>query len=183
MNETTDKKTEGSATGQGCNCDWALAFLLLRGWLGLRALLSGLEKYGAYKSIQQPLLDPTTGQPDASGAMIDVKVKFYALANYSGVPAGLKSKFANEALLPNFALNIFDHILGPVFILTGIMLLVGLGTRASLMVQGLLYIALTAGLVLINQPDGIAYLGIHLGLVAMALMLVKYNKLALLKKW
>ena len=183
MNESTDKKAECSATGQGCNCDWSAAFLLLRLWLGLRALLAGIEKYGAYKSVQQPLLDPTTGQPDASGAMVDVKVKYYALGNYSGVPTGLKGKFANEALLPNFALNIFDHILGPAFILAGIMLLVGLGTRASLMLQGLLYIALTVGLILINQPDGIAYLGIHLALVAMAFMLVKHNKLALLKKW
>jgi thiosulfate dehydrogenase [quinone] large subunit len=49
--------------------------------------------------------------------------------------------------------------------------------------QGLIYIALSVGLILINQPDGTAYLGIHLGLVAMALMLAKYNKLALLKKW
>jgi len=183
MNETTEKKPDGSAAGQCCNCDWTLAFLLLRGWLGLRALLAGIEKFGAYKSVQQPLLDPTTGQPDASGAMIDAKVKFYALANYSGVPASLKSKFANEALLPNFALNIFDHILGPAFILAGVMLLLGLGTRASLMLQGVLYIALTAGLILINQPDGISYLGVHLALVAMALMLVKYNKLALLNKW
>jgi thiosulfate dehydrogenase [quinone] large subunit len=36
---------------------------------------------------------------------------------------------------------------------------------------------------LINQPDGIAYLGIHVALIAFALMLAKYNKLALLKKW
>jgi len=181
MNETTDKKTDGQK--QCCNCDYSLAFLLLRLWLGLRALLAGLEKYGAYKTVQQPLLDPTTGQPDASGALIDVKLKFYSMANYSGVPLSLKNKFANEALLPKFALNTFDHILGPAFILAGVMLLVGLGTRTSLMLQGLLYIMLSVGLVLINQPDGIAYLGIHVALVAMALMLAKHNKLTLLKKW
>jgi thiosulfate dehydrogenase [quinone] large subunit len=183
MNEKTENKPAGATEVAGCNCDFSLAFLLLRGWLGIRALLAGIEKYGAYKSVQKPLIDSTTGQPDASGAMIDVKVKFYALANYSGVPAGLKSKFENEALLPPFALNLFDHILGPAFILAGVLLLIGLGTRLSLMVQGLLYIALSVGLILINQPDGIAYLGIHVALVAMALMLAKHNKLALLKKW
>ena len=180
MNDTT--KQNDSCASQ-CNCDYSLAFLLLRGWLGLRALLAGVEKFGAYKSIQKPLIDPATGQPDSSGALIDVKVKFYALANYSGVPAGLKSKFANEALLPGFALNLFDKLLGPALIIAGIMMLLGLGTRASLFVQGIIYISLSVGLILINQPDGIAYLGIHVALVAMALMLAKHNKLALLKKW
>ena len=182
MNESTEKKSDGSAAGQGCNCDYSLAFLLLRGWLGLRALLAGVEKFGAYKTVQQAVIDPTTGQPDPN-MVTDAKLKFYALANYAGVPAGLKGKFANEALLPGFALGLFDKVLGPALILTGIMLLVGLGTRTSLFVQGLIYIALSVGLILINQPDGIAFLGIHVALVAMALVLAKHNKLALLKKW
>lgn len=173
---------ETKSTG-GCNCDHTLAFLILRGWLALRAIATGIEKFGAYKTVQQALIDPTTGQPDASGAMVDAKVKYYALANYSGVPAGLKGKFANEVLLPRFALSTFDHLLGPALIITGLMLLFGLGTRISLFVQGLIYIALTFGLILIKQDDGISWLGIHVALVALALMLAKYNKLALLKKW
>jgi thiosulfate dehydrogenase [quinone] large subunit len=182
MNDSTDKKANGSCESQ-CNCDYSLAFLVLRGWLAVRAILTGVEKYGAYKTIQQPLLDPTTGQPDASGALVDVKIKFYALANYSGIPAGLKGKFANEALLPKFALSLFDTLLGPTLILLGVMLLLGLGTRISLFMQGLIYIALTVGLILIKQDDGISWLGIHVALVALALMLAKHNKLALLKKW
>jgi len=148
----------------------------------VRAIVTGLEKFGAYKSVQKPLLD-ATGQPDASGAMVDVKVKFYAIANYSGIPAGLKGKFANEALLPPFALTAFDKMLGPALLATGLMLLLGLGTRISLFVQGLIYIALTVGLILIHQDDGISWLGIHVALVALALMLAKHNKLTLLKKW
>jgi thiosulfate dehydrogenase [quinone] large subunit len=180
MNEET--KSNGSCESKCCNCEWTAAFWLLRLWLGLRALLAGVEKFGAYKSVQVPVLG-ADGQPDPGGAVLDMKVKFYALANYTGVPTGLKTKFANEALLPGFALNLFDKCLGPALILTGVMLLVGLGTRASLMLQGLIYISLTVGLILINQPDGIAFLGIHVGLVAGALMLAKHNKLALLKKW
>jgi thiosulfate dehydrogenase [quinone] large subunit len=182
MNCSTEPNTAAEKTC-GANCDYSLAFLLLRGWLGLRALMAGVEKFGAYKTIQQPLLDPTTGQPDASGAVVDVKVKFYEFANYSGIPAGMKTKFAAESLLPGFSLNLFDKLLGPALILTGLMLLVGLGTRTSLFVQGLIYIALSVGLILINQPDGIAWLGIHVALIAFALMLAKYNKLTLLKKW
>ena len=173
---------ETKSTG-GCNCDPTLAFLILRGWLALRAIATGIEKFGAYKTVQQALIDPTTGQPDASGAMVDAKVKYYALANYSGVPAGLKGKFANEVLLPRFALSTFDHVLGPALIITGLMLLFGLGTRISLFVQGLIYIALTFGLILIKQDDGISWLGIHVALVAFALLLAKNNKFTLLKKW
>ncbi|MEI8289314.1 MAG: hypothetical protein WCH99_07560 [Verrucomicrobiota bacterium] len=185
MNNTTEnQKTAGNDNSAGCccNCDYSLAFLVLRGWLGVRALQTGIEKFGAYKTVQKPLLD-ATGQPDASGAMVDAKVKFYALANYSGIPAGLKTKFANEALLPGFALTAFDKLLGPALIALGLMLLIGIGTRVSLFLQGVIYIALTVGLILIKQDDGISWLGIHIALVAFALMLAKHNKFTLLKKW
>ncbi len=183
MSDQTEKKPDGSSGSQCCNCDYSLAFLLLRGWLAVRAILAGVEKFGAYKTIQQPLLDPTTGQPDASGAVVEFKAKFYSLANYSGIPQSLKAKFDHEALLPHFAMTAFNTLLGPVLIITGVMLLLGLGTRISLFIQGVIYIMLTAGLILIGQNDGPPYLGIHLAMVAFALMLAKHNKLALLKKW
>lgn len=181
MNDSTDKTSNGGC--ECCHCDYSLAFLVLRGWLALRAILTGIEKFGTYKTVQQPLMDPTTGMADPSGAMIDVKIKSYALTNYSGIPSVFKDKFANEPLLPQPLLAMFEHLLGPVLIATGIMLLLGLGTRLSLFIQGLIYIMLTAGFILIRQDDGISWLGIHVALVALALMLAKYNKLALLKKW
>ena len=75
------------------------------------------------------------------------------------------------------------EVLGPAFILTGIMLIVGLGTRLSLLAQGLLFIALTVGLVLIDANDGVAYLGIHIALVAGAFLLARHNRFVVLKKW
>jgi thiosulfate dehydrogenase [quinone] large subunit len=63
------------------------------------------------------------------------------------------------------------------------MLLVGIGTRISLMLQGLLYIVLTAGLILIKQDDGVAWLGIHVALVALALVLARHNRFTILRKW
>jgi thiosulfate dehydrogenase (quinone) large subunit len=180
MTNSTDREP---ASGRKVNWDFTFAFLALRLWLGVRALFVGIEKFGAYRSVAQPLIDPATGQPDASGVMVNVNIKSYALANYAGIPAALKDKFAHDPLLPKFALVAFDRMLGPAFILTGIMLLVGLGTRLSLLVQALLFIALTVGLVLIDQNDGVAWLGIHIGLVAGALLLAEYNRFAVLKKW
>ena len=129
------------------------------------------------------MIDPTTGQPDASGVLLNVSVKYYSLANYSGVPAAARTSSPTNRCCRNSRLTAFDHLLGPAFIMTGVMLLLGLGTRLSLFLQGLIYIALTVGLILIKQDDGISWLGIHIALVAFALMLVKHNKFALLKKW
>lgn len=163
--------------------DSTWAFLILRLWLGVRSLFIGIEKYSAYKSVAMPLIDPSTGQPDASGVMVNVNVKSYALANYAGIPASLRDKFAHEPFFPKFALTAFDKMLGPAFIIFGLMLLIGLCTRLSLIAQALIYIALTIGLVLIDQPDGVAYLGIHIALVAGALILAEHNKFVVLKKW
>jgi thiosulfate dehydrogenase [quinone] large subunit len=182
MSDSTDKTSNGSCGGE-CNCDFTLAFWVLRLWLAARAILTGLEKFGSYQSLAVPVIDPQTGQPDSSGVMMNVNVKHYALSTYNGIPAALKEKFKYEPLLPKFALTAFDHLLGPAFILTGVMLLLGLGTRISLFVQGLIYVSLTVGLILIHQDDGISWLGIHVALVAFALVLARHNKVALLKKW
>jgi thiosulfate dehydrogenase [quinone] large subunit len=179
----TDLSEPKAASGRTAHWDYTLAFWALRLWLGVRALFVGIQKFAAYKSVAMPLIDPSSGQPDASGVMINVSVKSYALANYAGIPAGLRDKFVHEPLFPKFALVLFDRMLGPVFILTGIMLIIGLGTRLSLIAQGLLFIALTVGLVLIDANDGVAYLGIHIGLVAGAFLLARYNRFVILKKW
>jgi len=179
----TDSTVREPASGRKVNWDFTFAFLALRLWLGVRAVFVGIQKFAVYKSVAVPLIDPATGQPDASGVMVNINVKSYALANYVGIPAALKDKFAHDPLLPKFALVAFDRLLGPAFILTGIMLLIGLGTRFSLIVQALLFIALTVGLVLIDQNDGVAWLGIHIGLVAAALLLAGHNRFVVLKKW
>lgn len=180
MTDSTERKQE---PGRKVNWDFTFAFLALRLWLGVRALFVGIQKFAAYHSVATPLIDPSTGQPDASGVMVNVNIKSYALANYAGIPAALRDKFSHEPLFPKFALVAFDKMLGPAFILTGIMLLIGLGTRLSLIAQGLLFIALTVGLVLIDQNDGVAWLGIHIGLVAGAFLLAEHNRFVVLKKW
>jgi len=181
--DMTDSTEPVQDHGRKVRWDFTFAFLSLRLWLGVRALFVGIEKFSAYRAVAVPLIDPATGQPDASGVMVNVNVKSYALANYAGIPAALSDKFNHEPLFPKFVLVVFDKMLGPAFILTGIMLLIGLGTRLSLLAQAALFIALTVGLVLIDQDAGVAYLGIHIGLVAAAFLLVEHNRFAVLNKW
>ncbi|HTI98986.1 MAG TPA: hypothetical protein VL527_08885 [Dongiaceae bacterium] len=192
MTAPTESKPSGETDPQhshhhGC-CDnghfeRTMAFWVLRGWLGVRALLTGIEKFSGFKTIQKPFVDPTTGMPDPSGALVEVKEKFYALTNYSAIPQSLKDKFAAEPLLPHALTSPFYTLLGPALIALGLMLLLGIGTRISLFLQGLLYIGLTMGLILIKQDDGVSWLAIHIALVAIALTLAKHNRLCILKKW
>jgi len=55
----------------------------------------------------------------------------------------------------------------------------GLATRLSLLAMGLIYTSLTFGLILLNQASGIAWLGTHMILITLALLLTSYNRIEL----
>ncbi|MEI7799895.1 MAG: hypothetical protein WCI28_06870 [Opitutaceae bacterium] len=158
------------------------AFLLLRLWLGLRAVITGVEKFAGKISEQKPLLDEF-GQPDINGAMVAVDHKVYALKYYQGIPTALQAKFAAEPLLPAFLLKPYGAALGYALIIAGVLLLLGIATRTSLLVHGLIYLSLSFGLILINESAGVAWLAIHLLLVVAALGLASNNRFALTKRW
>lgn len=156
-------------------------FWALRLWLAARALVTGLEKYsGTRSSTEAVAID---GAPNAYGLTADQSDKVYGLEHYHGVPEALYERFASEPLVPGWALTLFDKALGPALIVLGAMLLLGIATRLSLLGMGLVYTALTVGLILIRQDAGVAWLGVHVALVAFALTLAPHNRLAVLKKW
>ena len=155
--------------------------LLLRLWLAVRALQTGLEKYAGTRSGDQVVA--VDGVPNEEGLTAAGSLKYYALENYHGVPAALMKKFEGEPLMMKFALPIYDKLLGPALLLLGITILLGIGYRTSLFLLGLLYISLTWGLSLIKQDDGVSWLGIHMLMIGGALALAEHNRLAILKKW
>ena len=150
-------------------------FWILRLWLGLRALLSGLEKFSAKISVQQPLLD-AKGVPDPSGAVVEVQQKVYGFSHYQAMPDTLRDRFANEPLLPTLLTTPFYLLLGYVLIVLGLAVLLGIRTREALLGMGILYAALTVGLILIGQEQGVAWLGVHVLLVVAALVLLPFNR-------
>ncbi len=146
-------------------CGWSdetWAFLVLRLWLAMRAIVTGLQKF--------------QGVDEGGQAAFGLKY-------YKAMPDALLNKIAAEPLFPAFLSKPFTASLGYLLIISGLMTLLGLGTRISLVIQGVLYVALTFGLILIKQDAGVAWLGIHVALVAMALAWAKHNRLAILKKW
>lgn len=158
-----------------------LGMLTLRIWLGLRAIQTGIEKFAGSKANSSVVA--IDGVPNSYGLTKDGADKFYSFSEYHGVPVPLYDKFASEPLVPTWGLNLYDTILGPVLILLGLGILFGIAQRISLFVMGLVYTSLTFGLILIKQDAGIAWLGVHIIMVVMALALAKYNKFAILKKW
>jgi len=159
-----------------------LGFLVLRAWLGVRAIFSGLEKFVGTKVVQKPLVDEF-GLPDASGAMVETKQKVYGIAHYTGLPDALSAMFQKEPLMNPWLLKVYAGLLGYVLIVLGVALLLGICSRATLFLMGLVYTSLTLGLILINQNDGVAWLGVHVALVVMALMLVRHNRFEIIGKY
>lgn len=162
-----------------CGTTWA--FLSLRLWLGARALLSGIEKFSEKVTAQEPLRDEN-GVADPSGAMVEIQKKVYGFSHYHAIPESLRTKFLSEPLLPPALTAAFLGTLGYALVVLGVMLLLGIGTRVSLVLMAVLYTLLTLGLVLIKQEDGVAWLGIHVGLIAFALTLAKHNRFALTRR-
>jgi thiosulfate dehydrogenase [quinone] large subunit len=115
--------------------------------------------------------------------MVAVDHKVYALQYYQGIPTALQAKFAAEPLLPAFLLKPYGATLGYALIIAGVALLLGIATRTSLLVHGLIYLSLSFGLILINESAGVAWLAIHLLLVVAALGLASHNRFALTKRW
>lgn len=181
----TAKESSAGSSGESCCSNNTLALvygsLLLRLWLGVRAVQTGVEKFAGTKSSEQVV--SVGGVPNEEGLTAAGSLKHYALENYHGVPAALMKKFEAEPLMMKFALPLYDKVLGPALIILGLTILLGLAYRSSLFLLGLLYISLTWGLILIKQDDGVSWLAAHMILIVMALALAGHNRLAILKKW
>jgi thiosulfate dehydrogenase [quinone] large subunit len=133
--------------------EFTAAFLLLRLFLGLRALQAGIDKF------------------EAKGT--------YSAANYSENMGRMASGITGASYLPLWMTRGFALTLGYVLLVLGVALLLGLKTRVTLIVMGLVYVGLSFGLMAVQESEGVAWLAIHVGLVAGALVLVRYERFAL----
>ncbi|HWA27470.1 MAG TPA: hypothetical protein VG734_17580 [Lacunisphaera sp.] len=145
--------SETSAPTPTRNGDYTAAFLLLRLFLGLRTFLAGLEKF------------------EAGGK--------YTFENYTANMARMASGITGASFLPLWATRNFALSLGPLLLLFGALLLLGLKTRLTLQLTGLLYVGLSFGLMAVQESEGVAWLGLHIVMFAAALVLVRHNRFAL----
>ena len=178
---------KGGGAKECCKTDCCAALAniygagLLRIWLAVRAIQTGLEKYAGFQGSDK--LVNIDGKPNDYGLTEGTQIKEYAMSHYHGVPEALMKKFQAEPLMNLKMLALYDKVLGPALIVLGLTILLGIATRTSLFLLGLLYVSLTFGLILIKEDSGVAWLGIHMIMIVMALSMSKYNRLCVLKKW
>jgi len=133
--------------------EFCAAFLLLRLFLGLRALLSGLEKF------------------ESGGS--------YSFENYGRNMGRIASGITGASFLPVWATNAFALPLGYILLLLGVGILLGIKTRLALILLGLTWVGLSFGLMAVQENEGVVWMGTYVGLTAGALLLVRYNRFAL----
>ncbi len=144
--------SEPTAPSPRCT-EFTAAVLLLRLFLALRALLSGLEKF------------------ELNGT--------YSFENYHQSMSRMATGITGASFLPLWATKSFALPLGYVLLLLGAALLLGLKLRVTLFLMGLVYTALAFGLMAVQEGEGVAWLGVHVGLCVAALVLVRHNRFAL----
>ncbi len=141
------------STPEASRCEYTAAFLVLRLFIGLRTFFAGVEKF------------------ESGGT--------YSFKNYYENMGHMAQGITGASFLPLWATRNFAHALGYLLLLLGAALLLGVKTRATLFLTGLLYVGLSFGLMAVQENEGIAWLAIHVGLIAGALVLVRHNRLAL----
>ena len=183
-----------------------MAFWLLRFWLAARAIGTGLTKFitkapaevanpEKAKSIEelvaagmskQEAVESVADLPDTVEKIVDT----LSFSAYHGLPEKgpmTVETFTASPLMPAFAVEPYAFILGFALIGLGVTLLLGICTRLTLFLMGLLYISLTWGFIILepsmgpSAAAGIAYLGVHMVLIVMALILADHNRLELVK--
>jgi thiosulfate dehydrogenase [quinone] large subunit len=133
--------------------EYTWAFLILRLFLGLRTFLEGLEKF------------------EKNGT--------YSFANYHENTGRMAQGITGASFLPLWATRGYAHALGYVLLVLGAALLLGVRTRMTLILTGLLYVSLSFGLMAVQENEGVAWLGLYIGLIAGALVLVRHDRFAL----
>ncbi len=193
------------------NIAYTFAFMLLRFWLAARAIGTGLTKFivkvGGVEGVKNPEYEKAITKAMEENALtraevlekaqefslppetITDTVQFFNWTHYHGLPeAGpmTEKTFTASPLMPSFAVAPYSMVLGYALIILGLTTLLGVCTRISLFLMGLLYISLTYGFIILeptmgpSAAAGIAYLGVHMVLIVGALMLADYNKFELL---
>jgi thiosulfate dehydrogenase (quinone) large subunit len=139
-------------TATPARCEYTCAFLLLRLFLGLRTLMAGLEKFEANRS--------------------------FSTANYSENMTRMATGISNNSVIPLWAAKAFALPLGYLLTILGIAILLGIKSRATLFVSGVVYTGLAFGLMAVQEGEGVAWIGMQVLMFAFALTLASHDRFA-----
>jgi len=130
-----------------------LAYWLLRLWIGLRILFAGVDKFKGDDG--------------------------YNMETYLTKMGKIASTVTDNSFIPSWAGKAYAMPLGFIMIPIGIMILLGIFSRLSLYVSGLVWISLSFGLMALPDDDAVYKLAVHVMITAMAICLVPHNKFSI----
>ena len=157
------------------NITYTMAFWLLRIWLATRAIGTGLTKFmgkqemavdnPAFKEEVAKFLKDGLTQAEAVDAAkatgiaekVNQMVDVLSFSNYHGLPAKgpmTVETFSASPLMPSFAVEPYAFVLGFALVGLGLTTLLGICTRISLFLMGLLYVSLTYGFIILEPSMG-----------------------------
>jgi len=105
----------------------------------------------------------------------------YSFESYYENMRRMAEGITGASFLPLYLTKFFAYSLGYALIIVGSAVLLGIKPRISLFLSGLLFVALSFGLMAVSENEGIAFLGIQVGLTCAALLLVEHSRLTLWK--
>ncbi len=165
-------------------------FLFLRLWIGFRMLFAGAEKFYA-KVVVDEALGLEEYKFAWSHAVITAKENIHkVVADNAFIPLNPKDflvrvfgvEESKVSFLGGLQFDLWFAMALPYLLLVfGATLVLGILPRTSLFMAGIIFMLLSIGLMALPDNEGIAYLGIHVGLVAVALCLIKQARFNLTK--
>jgi hypothetical protein len=132
-------------------------------WIGMRLLFAGLTKW---KSKNDDPEDPNYEKWE----FVPEKGK-EVMENITGI-------MKDNTPIPESMLGAYATYLPWALVITGIWVIIGLFTRISLIVAGGVILSLSFGLMLLPDDVDVVRRGVELIVIALALMTVKHNILA-----
>ncbi|MCB1096582.1 MAG: hypothetical protein R3F19_20415 [Verrucomicrobiales bacterium] len=149
----------------------SMAYLMLRTFIGLRLVMSGLDKF----KLSNNVIDERGG---VSRVRWSELYRFEHLNAKADKIIGAVPKFGG--INADLA-ELYLKVLAPLMICVGVSLLIGFFNRLSLFAAGMIFISLSFGLMSIGEEETVYRLGVYVALVALAFHYVKANKLGITK--
>ena len=100
----------------------------------------------------------------------------YSFGAYATNMKQLATQITEDSFMPLWLSEFFAWPLGFLLILLGLGIFMGCFMRIAIAASGFLYVALAFGLLASKNSPGVAWLGIYVGLVVLALRMANHNR-------
>ena len=145
------------SSSASCRCEIAYANLLLRLWIGLRLFMAGLDKFRA-------------GEGENAT---------FSFSNYYDKVGRIAQLTWEKGFLPEWMCKAYAYPIGYVLIIAGLWAVVGIFSRVGLLFAGLVFLSLGVGLATLPDDTEVVLIGIHILIVAAALMTTPHANFSL----